>query len=236
MSHLFFSNQTTAEENAPSINWYTEDYPPFNYPLAGKIHGIAIDLLRQAYANLNWPLEEQKIKVMPWPRVYYTLEKEANACVFSMTYTKERAKRFNFVGNVMPNTVAIIGHAESKINEKQLKQDKHLRFGVVKNDIGHQTLMQYGIPEQQYVYLKSGYELVQMLQHKRVDLIAYGEIIAQYQFEKASIDPNNFRVIKPLLKSYLGFACNKRIPSDVLNTLDQSINKVAIERKDLIQY
>ncbi|WP_372765955.1 substrate-binding periplasmic protein [Pseudoalteromonas sp.] len=220
----------------PKINWYTEDYPPFNYHQTGSTKGIAVNILLKAYAQLNWQLQAEDIRIMPWTRAYYTLKSEENACLFSMTYTPERAKVFNFLGTVMPNTVAIIGHADSTVDEIQLKTDLNLRFGVVKNDIGHQTLMEFGIPDSQFVFLKTGYELVQMLEHKRVDFIAYGEVIARYQLERANISENQFKVVKPLLKSLLGFACNPQVSSDVINALDNAIHNIVKEHPEIIQY
>lgn len=227
---------TALSAHTPSINWYTEDYPPFNYEQEGEIKGIAIDILKATYAELDWPLATEKIEIMPWARVYRILQNEPNACVFSITHTGERAKLFNFIGPVMPNTVAIIGHTNSTIDDMQLSTDLSLRFGVVKNDIGHQLLKQYGIPEAQFVYLKTGYELVKMLEHKRVDLIAYGDIIARYQFNRAKINPSQYRIIKPLLKSFLGFACNKDVPQQVIEKLDNAVKQVVIENPDLIHY
>ncbi len=221
--------------NTPSINWYTEDYPPFNYLEEEEIKGIAIKILKATYQQLDWPLAEHTISLTPWARVYRTLQKDANACVFSIAYTEERAKLFNFIGPVMPITVAIIGHASSSINEVQLKTDSTLRYGVVKNDIGHQLLKQYGIPEAQFVYLKTGFELVKMIEQNRVDLIAYGDIIARYQFTRANINPVNFKIIKPLLNSTLGFACNKKVPQNIVMTLDQTIRQVVEQNPLIIQ-
>lgn len=236
VSYFLLSATALAAPSNPNIKWYTEDYPPFNYQQTGEIKGIAVDILQKAYSELNWPLNTDDISIMPWTRAYYTLKSDANACLFSMTFTKERAKNFNFIGTVMPNTVAIIGHQDSSINEIQLRTDFNLRYGVVKNDIGHQTLMEYGIPDNQFVFLKTGFELVKMLEHKRVDLIAYGDVIARYQFERAKISPNKFKVVKPLLKSLLGYACNKGVPIDVIQTLNTSIEQIVRKHPTIIEY
>lgn len=236
VSYFLLSATALAASSNPNIKWYTEDYPPFNYQQTGEIKGIAVDILKKAYSELNWPLNTDDISIMPWTRAYYTLKSDANACLFSMTFTKERAKNFNFIGTVMPNTVAIIGHQDSSINEIQLRTDFNLRYGVVKNDIGHQTLMEYGIPDNQFVFLKTGFELVKMLEHKRVDLIAYGDVIARYQLERANISPNKFKIVKPLLKSLLGYACNKSVPSDVIQTLNTSIEQIVRKHPTIIEY
>ncbi|WP_206646016.1 substrate-binding periplasmic protein, partial [Pseudoalteromonas phenolica] len=221
---------------SPDIQWYTEEYPPFNYQSEGKLHGLAFNVLKSAYHDLGWFLDESDIVLAPWPRVYKTIQQYENKCVFSMVYTKPRAKLFNFVGLVIPNTIAVIAHKDSGVKAEQLTRDKSLTFGVVKNDIGHLSLLEYGIPESQFVYLKTGLELVRMIDYKRVDLIAYGDAIARFQFKRADIDPNNYRLLLPLVDSKLGYACNKSVPKSVLQKLDKAINSVVLSKPELLRY
>ncbi|TLX46846.1 ABC transporter substrate-binding protein [Pseudoalteromonas phenolica] len=222
--------------STPDTQWYTEDYPPFNYQSQGQLHGLAFNVLRTAYQNLDWHMDASNIMLTPWPRAYKAVQQQANSCVFSMTYTESRAKLFNFVGLVIPNTVAVIAHKNSGISIEQLKRDKTLTFGVVKNDIGHQSLLDFGIPESQFVYLKTGLELVRMVDYKRVDLIAYGDAIARYQFKRAKIDPQNYRLLLPLLESKLGYACNKGVPKTLLQRLDKAIKDAVLAQPELLQY
>ena len=222
--------------SAPNIQWYTEDYPPFNYQSQGQLHGLAFNVLRTAYQNLDWYMDASNIMLTTWPRAYKAVQQQENSCVFSMTYTEPREKLFNFIGLVIPNTVAVIAHKNSGITIEQLKRDKTLTFGVVKNDIGHQALLNYGIPESQFVYLKTGLELVRMVDYKRVDLIAYGDAIARYQFKRAKIDPQNYRLLLPLLESKLGYACNKSVPQTLLQRLDKAIKAAVLAQPELLQY
>lgn len=231
-----FILSTSLQLSTPDIQWYTEDYPPFNYQSQGQLHGLALNVLRTAYQNLDWHMDASNIMLTPWPRAYKAVQQQENSCVFSMTYTESRAKLFNFVGLVIPNTVAVIAHKNSGISIEQLKRDKTLTFGVVKNDIGHQSLLDFGIPESQFVYLKTGLELVRMVDYKRVDLIAYGDAIARYQFKRAKIDPQNYRLLLPLLESKLGYACNKSVPKTLLQRLDKAIKAAVLAQPELLQY
>ncbi|QTH71399.1 substrate-binding periplasmic protein [Pseudoalteromonas xiamenensis] len=231
MLSIFFMCPASAVQ--PKINWYTEDYPPFNYMHEGQIEGISIKVLRAMYKQLDWTFDEEDILLMPWARVYKTLEDSPNACVFSITYTEERARQFNFIGPMIHNTVSLIGHKESDYSDVDLKNIPGLKVGVVKNDIGHQLLVKEGFHEYQFVYLKTGYELVRMLKLKRVDLIAYGDVIARFQFSRAHIDPNNYKIIAPLYQSFLGMACNKAVDDEVIKTLNQTLVEVLKEYPSL---
>ena len=75
-----------------------------------------------------------------------------------------------------------------------------------------------------------------MIDYKRVDLIAYGDAIARYQFKRAKIDPQNYRLLLPLLESKLGYACNKSVPKTLLQRLDKAIKAAVLAQPELLQY
>jgi ABC-type amino acid transport substrate-binding protein len=220
----------------PDIRWYTEDYPPISFKYNGQTYGVAYDILKEAYAQLGWQLNAQNITVAPWPRVYKSIIDNSRACAFTVAYTKKRALLFNYAGLVLPNTIALIAHKDSDISKAQIKSNHDLKFGVVKNDIGHQMLLEYGIPEERFVYLKTGLELVRMIDYKRVDLIAYGDEITRFHFQQAQIDPSNYIVIMPLYDSKLGYACNKKVSTEHLKQLDITIKKVIENDPSLLNY
>lgn len=220
--------------STPAINWYTEEYPPFNYLHEGALEGISIRVLRAVYQKLDWQLKETDILLMPWARTYKTLEESDNACVFSITYTKERANQFQFIGPMIENTVSLIGSRESDYQEVDIKNIASIKIGVVKNDIGHQILLKEGFSEHQFVFLKTGFELVRMLKMRRVDLIAYGDVIARFQFLKANINFRDYKIIQPLLQSYLGMACNSKVEKHLIDAMNNALKAVLAENPELV--
>ncbi|ESP92443.1 MULTISPECIES: substrate-binding periplasmic protein [Pseudoalteromonas] len=210
----------------PKLVWFTEDYPPFNYHVNGQVEGISIKALKLIYQDLGWKFDDNEVMLLPWPRAYQMTLSNRNACIFSMTYTEERAKLFQFIGPTMDNHVAIIGHKETSYKLSNLTSIGDLKIGVVKNDIGHQLLRQAGIDKESLVFLASGFELVQMLKLKRIDLIAYGDVIARYQFKRAGINPKHYRIVMPLSSSYLGFACNKAVDKHVVDKMNDALKTI----------
>ncbi|MCF2857761.1 transporter substrate-binding domain-containing protein [Pseudoalteromonas sp. SMS1] len=224
MTIALLSSQAKAKD--PKLIWFTEDYPPFNYHVNGNVEGIAINALKTIYRDLNWDFDAKEVMLLPWPRAYHMTLANHNACIFSMTYTEERAKLFQFVGPAMDNHVAIIGHKETEYQLPDLQSLGKLKVGVVKNDIGHQLLRQAGVNKESLVFLASGFELVQMLKLKRIDLIAYGDVIARYQFKRAGIDPSHFRIVLPLRSSYLGFACNQGVRKRLVEQMNRALKVI----------
>ncbi|WP_194867069.1 substrate-binding periplasmic protein [Pseudoalteromonas sp. PPB1] len=215
-----------ATYNTPDLDWVTEDYPPFNYHINGEIEGLSIRILDGIYRELGWTLDKRDIMLVPWPRAYRMTMTSPKTCIFSITYTQERAKLFQFIGPSIDNQVAMIGHKENNYEVSNLSDLKNYKIGVVKNDIGHQLLRQSGVNNDNLVFLASGFELVQMLKLKRIDLIAYGDIIARFQFKRAGIDPSHYRVVLPLARSYLGFACNKQVNAQWVHSMNQALRRL----------
>ncbi|MCF6441285.1 transporter substrate-binding domain-containing protein [Pseudoalteromonas luteoviolacea] len=215
-----------AVAKGPNLVWFTEDYPPFNYHVNGQVEGIAIQALKLVYRDLGWKFDDNEVMLLPWPRAYQMTLSNNNACIFSMTYTEERARLFQFIGPTMDNHVAIIGHKETDYHLPNLRSIGDLKIGVVKNDIGHQLLRQLGVDKESLVFLASGFELVQMLKLKRIDLIAYGDVIARYQFKRAGINPKHYRIVMPLRSSYLGFACNKAIDKRIIDKMNDALKVI----------
>jgi len=213
---------------AENINWMTEDYPPYNYIESGEIKGLSVGLLNQIYLNLNIDLKNLNLTLYPWARAYKTLQQDKNSCLFSMTHTQDRANKFNFVGPIIDTRISLISlsNRHLKIDAKSLSK---MRIGVVKDDIGHQLLLKKGMSEKRFVFLSTGYEMVKMLALGRVDLIAYGENIAKFQFSKAGISPADYKVISVLKNSQLGFACNKHVPKEFIDALQKSLMEVKLK-------
>jgi len=213
---------------AKNINWMTEDYPPYNYSESDEIKGISVSLLKKIYLNLDIQSTQLKLTLYPWARAYKTLQQDSNSCLFSMTHTQDRAEQFNFIGPIIDTRISLIS-----LSNKNLATDPKtlakMRIGVVKDDIGHQLLLKKGMSEKRFVFLSTGYEMVKMLAMGRVDMIAYGENIAKFQFTKAGILPSQYKVISVLKSSQLGFACNKQVPKPFIDALQKSLMEVKIK-------
>jgi len=213
---------------ATNIKWMTEDYPPYNYIESDKIKGLSVTLLKKIYSNLDIQPQQLNLKLYPWARAYKTLQQDNNSCLFSMTHTQDRAEQFNFIGPIIDTRISLIS-----LSNKNLATDPKalakMRIGVVKDDIGHQLLLKKGMSEKRFVFLSTGFEMVKMLAMGRVDMIAYGENIAKFQFGKAGISPTEYKVISVLKNSQLGFACNKQVPKIFINAMQKSLMEVKVK-------
>src|SRR5579859_5824612 len=81
--------------SAQSLTIATEEMPPFNMSVRGKVEGLASEILIAALAETQI---SYKISVYPWLRAYEMALKEPETCVYSTTRTNERDLLFKWVG------------------------------------------------------------------------------------------------------------------------------------------
>lgn len=191
-------------------HWLTEDYPPYNFmDDNGAIVGIFPDTLAEIYQELNIPLKQNSIEVVPWARLYHIMEHDMNSAAFSMVKTPERDRKFMLVA--LPNRTRVSIMVLEKNYQRFLKTPlSKLTIAVVRDDIGQQLLISQRIEALQKE-TTSALSMINMLVYGRVDAIAYAEEVTYYQDKK------------------LGFAHDKIVP--LLNLDNQSQNSFVFHKQ-----
>ncbi len=75
----------------------TENLPPLNYVDNGVLVGPSVDIVREIQRRVG---SHEEIKVYPWARAYKMALEEENVVLFSMTYTKVRYDKFNWLDSL----------------------------------------------------------------------------------------------------------------------------------------
>lgn len=227
----FACSEQEAKIYLKNIKWLTEDYPPYNYLDAhGKLTGISTDILLLAYQELGLALDSKAILIVPWARLYYNLQNHTDYAAFSMVYTAERDKLFNFVAMPITTKISIMVLNERKQN-LALKNVEELTVAVVRQDIGHQLLEKFNFPVQKVV-TTSANSMLQMLIRKRVDAIAYAEEVAYFQFGKlADHQLSSLYVLEE--NTVYNYVFNNETPACVTDLLNSAL--VQLEEKGELQ-
>jgi polar amino acid transport system substrate-binding protein len=213
-----------------SLNWITEEYPPFNYrdPKTGDISGMAVETLSLIFAKLGVSSENITFKLYPWARGYHNVLNDHGTVLFSTTYTTERVAKMKFVGPIAPNVVAVIAAKSSQLSVKSIEDLNQLKIGVVRDDIGEQLLISRGVKPHAIDRLNSGLSMVKKLASGRIDAVAYAHATTQILFNTVNINPEEFEIIFILQASYMGYAFHKstdeRILEPMRKALDELIN------------
>ena len=206
--------------------WFTEDYPPYNYQNEqGELVGIYPEVLTLVYKELNLNINTKSIMIVPWARLYYTLEHSLEHAAFSMIKTPEREKKFQLVPLPVETKVSIMVLNENRhILAKKSLED--LTYSVVRQDIGEHLLdKQLNINNK--VKTTSASSMLNMLIHRRVHAVAYSELVAYFQIDKIGYTSQKIVPIYTLkdgLKT--AFIFHKNTPTCVTQLFHQAMSSL----------
>jgi len=214
-----------------NYQWITEDYPPYNFKdQQGNITGIFPDVLAKIYQELSIPFVQNNVAVVPWARLYYTMENDRSSAAFSMVKTAERDKLFMLIP--LPNktkvSIMVLAKNLSKFKTKPLSE---LEIAVVREDIGQQLLNTRKILAKQKE-TTSALSMINMLIHERVDAIAYAEEVAYFQDKKLGLEHDEIVPMYNLEnQSQNAFVFHKDTPTCVSDTFYQVIDSLEEQGK-----
>ncbi|MCZ4279869.1 transporter substrate-binding domain-containing protein [Kiloniella laminariae] len=114
LSIVGFSAQCLGQNSAPNsaqgstegsvLEFYTENFPPYNYLENGELKGIASSTINELAAEVG---EEPEISVMAWPRAFKMAQEKPDRAIFSMVRTPEREDLFQWVGPLQTIRLAL---------------------------------------------------------------------------------------------------------------------------------
>lgn len=110
---------------ADNISVVTEEFPPYNYLVDGKITGLSTEVLQAVAKKAQTDI---KISLYPSARAYRKALNSKNLLTYSLAKTPEREKLFHWVGEITPvNTCFFSLKNRKEIEIKQLSDAKNFR-------------------------------------------------------------------------------------------------------------
>ena len=110
--------------NVWAVEFYTEDFPPYNYLKNDELVGIGPKIVRALAKEVG---EDPKITVLPWVRAYKYAQEKQNTAIFSIVRTPKRELDFQWVGPLYTVRVGLYTTSNNKHlygndNEANLEQ------------------------------------------------------------------------------------------------------------------
>ncbi|EPA8364989.1 substrate-binding periplasmic protein [Vibrio fluvialis] len=209
-----------------SLTYYTEEYPPFNFHQNGQVTGISVDLLLQAAQVAGVTVPRDHIVLQPWARSYRSTILRPGSVLFSTTRTQHREDLFHWVGPIDDIKVVIIARKGSGIEVDSPLDMASYRIGIIRDDVGEQMLLQFGVPRESMQEAAYVSVLAEQLLKKRIDLIAYDERSAQWWIKQAGYNVEDFETVYVLKEGLLYYAFNKNVDQSLLNDLQKGIDTI----------
>jgi ABC-type amino acid transport substrate-binding protein len=227
-------NEQHAKKILSEYQWYTEDYPPYNYrDKQDELMGIYPEVLVLIYRELNLSINLEDVITVPWARLFNTLENSLGHAAFNMIQTPERDQKFQLV------TLPVV----TKISIMVLKENKHilakknltdLTYAVVRQDIG-EHLLDKQFNSLNKIKATSASSMLNMLIYRRVHAVAYSELVAKFQLDKLN---NTSIKLVPLFtlseKLKTAFVFHKDTPICVTKLFSETISLLD-ERGEIIR-
>jgi ABC-type amino acid transport substrate-binding protein len=222
--------QASTQEGLTTIRWMSEQYPPYNFLNdQGEPKGIAVELLLALARKLDFDLAPEQIEFLPWARGYTILSKKSYTALFSMVRTPQREQQFRFVGPIIDSRVVLIAAINRALVVEGAEDINRLTIGVVRDDIGEQSLRSIGVKPEAIVVCNSAKQLVQLLNRGRVDAIAYELAVARWNFGQAGLGGEQFEEVFTLLEGGLWYAFHRDTPELLLETLQHGLDQLRAE-------
>ena len=222
---LLFIANVMAAEPFPTLNYYTEQAPPFNYRNdKGDIDGFSVRLLELVMQELGAP--PPHIQLLPWDQAYYLLTQKPTAVLFSVSRTPNRDKQFKWACPISRSRIILLAKSNKQGAVAQLSQLGSKRIGTIKADVGEQLLLNRGISEQQMVTTQGLHQLIHMLVAERMPYIAVHEISARHELEKLGLDQHGYTPALILATLDDCYAFNRAISDEAVQRFEQALRQL----------
>ncbi len=132
----------------PLLEVVTEEFPPYNYTIDGKIKGISTSVVTETLKRAGI---KYRLRVFPWKRAYKILSlKEKNVLIYSIYRSAEREPLFAaWIGPILPpaavNFYKLKGRTD--VQASTLTDAKKYKIGVMRDDYNHELLKKQNFPD-----------------------------------------------------------------------------------------
>ncbi|KLN60711.1 hypothetical protein WH96_09450 [Kiloniella spongiae] len=97
--------------NVTATEFYTEDFPPYNYLENDELRGIGPKIIKGLAQEAG---EDPKITVLPWARAYKYAQEKPDVGIFSIVKTPKREDVFQWVGPIYTVRIGLYTITENK--------------------------------------------------------------------------------------------------------------------------
>ncbi len=217
---------SAAAESVDDIVFMTEQYPPYNLEKDNKLQGIAVDMLALMLQRVGAKQAREDIKLLPWARGYKRVLSEPNTCLFSTTRTEEREHLFKWVGPIASGQVGLIARKDRNIKIDSVKDLERYKIGTIRDDVAELYLVDTGISVDDMERVAETVLNIRKLNRGRIDLWAYGENVAMWEFKANGFNPADYESVHVLSRQNLYYAFHKDTSDSVIQKLQAALDTV----------
>lgn len=174
----------SAIAGATAITVVTEELPPYNMTVDGRLTGMGTEVVQAVIEEAG---AQARIQSMPWARAYDIALNSENVLIYSIARTPQREALFKWVGVIAPTRWYLFSLPGKQFNLTSLDDARKFQIATVKEDVGEQYLIDKGFAIGRNLQSSNRYEHnYEKLKAGRVDLWISNELNAHYLVRHAS--------------------------------------------------
>jgi len=211
--------------SASPIRILTGNYPPFEYVENGKVQGLAVELLTEAFRRCH---QEMKIEVLPWARALAETQQGQADAIFTAIKTPEREATLRFSSEALLSlNSALYSKKGAAIRYNgNLSDLAGYRLGLV-NGTSHGVQFDSALDTGLLKYVDRADDTkpnILKLLAGRIDLIVADRFVVTY-YMRANNWQDQLTELSPILHSSAGYLAFNRNPAlePVRNQIDAAL-------------
>jgi len=196
------------ERNVGTLNHYVarfpvrgnvlaENLPPYNFLQNGEPVGLAIDIVRAMYMQMNKTAE---IEFMRWEEAQEAATKQPDVLLLTVFRSEERESLFKWIGPAFQEQVHLFALKQRTIGSiSDISSRQDLRIGTQRGNLETQYLIEKGFKKEHNLFLyEDTSRLIQALFSNEVDLIPMGKLQMLHQLQAMQRDPSDLESVYAL--------------------------------------
>ncbi len=206
---------------------YTENFPPYNYQVDGKLLGLSSQIIQQMSRELG---VQPVISFLPWTRAYKYAKERENSGIFSIVRIPTREDDFQWVG---PIETVNIGIYTSEKNHTQYFGDNAHRLNQAKKvpSIGVQRggAAERILTSMEFLnldYSETTRKAILRLINNRYELLALDDNYLKFILEAENVPIDRVRRIADVGKFDLYLAFSNSTPKNVVSKWQLALDKI----------
>lgn len=202
--------------SAATVNFVTEEYPPFSYHEGKDLKGAAIEQVRMLMRKAGI---DMSVEIMPWSRAYAATQATPMTCLFTTAHSPERDQLFKWVEPLLVDDNILVATASSGIPETDPDSTRRYVVGTHRGDYTEKLLKEKGFTR---IDVASDFpSTLRKLLSGRIDLMP----ISSIYFEKLKLEHSLVR-IATLSSQSLGIACEKSFPEALRERMQHALDEL----------
>lgn len=211
---------------------YIGEVAPFTMvDASGRVHGAAVDVVKDILAEVGHPVDDGDIRSISWARAVEDVETKPWTAIFGMARTPQREDKFRWVGPIAHLKLGLVARYDSGIEINGMEDVKKYRIAAIRSSAPVQILTRdYGILEDDLDLVRDDLLQFKMLDAGRVDLITQADTAAPFWLQQLGMNHARFLMVHVIKQLDLYVAFNKSTPASFIARLQTALD--TMKQKD----